>query len=135
MKLYASVFAVVLAASCCMWAQNSSTAPGTPPTFPGHQTVPDSSMPQDQPAPPAARDDQNQGGATEMSNLSTRIQQAIASDSMLENSDVKAVVQGDQLLLTGTVSTQNAKDRAEQIAAPFATQNNLKVVNHIGVQL
>ena len=61
------------------------------------------------------------------------LQQAIASDSMLQNSDVKAVVQGDRLLLTGTVSSQNAKDRAEQIATPYATQNNLKLINHIDV--
>jgi len=134
MKLRVSLFAMVLAVTSCACAQNSGTGPGTPPTFPGHpQTAPEG-MPPDQTAPPAAQEGQSQPGATDMSALSSRIQQAIASDSMLENSDVKAVVQGDQLLLTGTVSSQNAKDRAEQIAAPFATQNNLKVVNHIGIQ-
>ena len=133
MKLHATVFAAALSVAACLYAQNSSGSPGTPPTFPGHPDA-GQNMPPDQPAPPSVREEQGQSEPGTMADLSTRVQQAIASDAMLENSDVKAVVQGDQLLLTGIVSSQNARDRAEQIAAPFATQNNLKLVNHISVQ-
>ena len=153
MKMHASLLAAVLSIGSFALAQQPGQEGRTPPTFPeGRQTNPANpeTMPPDQPAPPnpsarnpqsqspgEARGEQNQGIPGEsqtVSEFSNTVQQAIASDSMLESSDVKVSVKGDELELTGTVPTQQAKDRAEQIAAPFATRNDLKVVNHISVR-
>ncbi len=147
MKIHRGALVVILASSSFVFAQRPGQEGRTPPTFPENRqnnpANPDA-MPPDHPVPPNPTS-QNPGDAQgeqndpstqpeTMSSLTTRIQQAIASDSMLQISDVRVKVKGGEIELTGTVATQQAKDRAEQIAAPYATRNNLKLVNHISVQ-
>jgi len=140
----ANKFLLTLALSCGLMALPSlaqNAAAGTP-----NQQTPQASpstSSTDQQAPPASESgaissDQNQNsmGATSAGSTSaiqTSVQDALQKDSQLAGQSVNAQVNSkNQIVLTGTVSSQDQKDHAEQVATQ-AAGSGYTVKNHIKV--
>ena len=133
MKLHAAFLATLLAAGTTVAMAQTA----------GQSTAPSSSDDQMQSQQPVSGQsnqnttnpgapDQNTGNAQPQSGeeIAGQVSQAISSDSSV-GGIVHVRVKGNSLVLDGTVTDKKAKNRAEQIATPFATNNNLKLVDHI----
>jgi osmotically-inducible protein OsmY len=86
-------------------------------------------MPQTQQQPSAS--DQEKTPAASSTGVQSEIQSALQKDPNLANANVNVQVTDKDVVLSGTVPTQDAKDSAEQIAKSHS--GGLPVKNHIKV--
>jgi hypothetical protein len=121
--LFALVLLLATATLAQQQGQPPSTAPpqGTPPTFP-EERAPRRHMPPDQEAPP-------QGLSTP--EVQQQIQQGLNSEPTLRNSNVRARVDDNSVILTGTLETEQQHDFALRIAQSYA--GDRKIVDKINV--
>src|SRR2546430_836459 len=127
-RFIASCMLALLLSAMLSTAQisNPQGMPGTPPTFPSDQgksgkTGPDTRLPSD----PSSMPPDTKAPAPHAQDLQQQIEQALAKEPDLADSDIEVKVGRNNVILTGTVENSNDHALALRIAQSYAGERQV----------